>query len=115
MSNTGCDRMRHCHGQGRGRARAPRHIGQRPMCTEYTPSSGNTGQADTTVICASELEVLRLVDVLGYTQEQAAEAMGVSRKTAWADIKAARKKLVLALLLGNEIRICEDIHASGKE
>jgi predicted DNA-binding protein (UPF0251 family) len=41
--------------------------------------------------------------------------MGVSRKTAWADIKAARKKLVLALLLGNEIRICEDMSASKRE
>ena len=107
--------MRHCHGQGRGRGRAPRHIGQRPMCTEYAPASGPADAPDTTVICASELEVLRLVDVLGYTQEQAAQAMGVSRKTAWADIKAARKKLVLALLLGNEIRICEDMSASKRE
>ncbi len=85
------------------------------MCTEYAPSPKNAGPADTTVICVSELEVLRLVDVLGYTQEQAAEAMGVSRKTAWADIKAARKKLVLALLLGNQIHICEDAHTSTKE
>ena len=107
--------MRHCRGQGRGRARAPRHIGQRPMCTEYAPAAGSTSNAGTTVICASELEVLRLVDVLGYTQEQAAEAMGISRKTAWADIKAARRKLVLALLMGNEIRICEDAHTFEQE
>jgi hypothetical protein len=82
------------------------------MCTEYAPAAGAGG---TTILCASELEVLRLVDVLGYTQEQAAEAMGVSRKTAWADIKEARRKLVLALLMGNEIRICEDAHASDQE
>ena len=53
----------------------------------------------------SELEALRLVDLVGLTQEEAAERMGISRRTFWKDIKNARSKVATALTEGHAIRI----------
>jgi predicted DNA-binding protein (UPF0251 family) len=52
-----------------------------------------------------EVEVLRLVDLMGLTQEEAASRMGVSRKTLWRDLTSARRKLVEALINGWTIQI----------
>jgi hypothetical protein len=52
-----------------------------------------------------ELETLRLVDLEGMEQAQAAFCMGISRKTLWNDLKSARKKVALALVNGWAIRI----------
>lgn len=52
-----------------------------------------------------ELEALRLVDLLGLSQEEAAANMGVSRKTLWRDLTSARRKLVEALINGWAIQI----------
>jgi predicted DNA-binding protein (UPF0251 family) len=51
------------------------------------------------------MEALRLVDLLGLTQEDAAASMGVSKKTLWRDLTAARRKLVEALINGWAIQI----------
>ena len=52
-----------------------------------------------------EVEALRLVDLIGLTQEEAAARMGVSRKTLWREISGARRKLVDALINGWAIQI----------
>jgi len=52
-----------------------------------------------------ELEALRLVDLEGLTQEEAAERMGISRRTFWSDLKNVRRKVALALTRGYAIRI----------
>lgn len=52
-----------------------------------------------------ELEAIRLVDLEGLEQEEAAKRMGVSRKTLWTDLKSARKKVVYALVNGYAIEI----------
>ena len=52
-----------------------------------------------------ELEAIRLTDLEGLTQEEAAARMGVSRRTFWADLKSARVKLATALVKGLPIRI----------
>ncbi len=52
-----------------------------------------------------EMEALRLVDQLGLPHEEAALMMGVSRKTLWRDLVAARRKLVEALINGWAIQI----------
>ena len=57
------------------------------------------------VITLEELEALRLVDLDGLDQGEAAVVMGVSRRTLWNDIKAARRKVALALTNGWAIRI----------
>ena len=52
-----------------------------------------------------EFEAIRLVDLEGMDQEEAAFQMGVSRKTLWNDLKSARKKIATALINGYAIRI----------
>ncbi len=69
-------------------------------------------------ISIEEVEVLRLVDFLGLTQGEAAQKMGVSRRTLWRDLSSARKKLVEALINGWAIQISGGNYAfrgSGQE
>jgi hypothetical protein len=57
-----------------------------------------------------ELEVLRLVDLRGLGQEEAALEMGISRRTLWKDLHQARHKVADALINGKIIEIegCRD-------
>jgi len=48
----------------------------------------------------AELEALRLVDLEGLTQEEAAVRMGISRRSFWNDLESARKKVIHALVNG---------------
>jgi hypothetical protein len=59
------------------------------------------------VILPEEVETLRLVDLQGLEQEEAAVALGVSRKTLWRDLHEARAKVADALVHGKTIRIAE--------
>lgn len=52
-----------------------------------------------------ELEALRLCDVEGLHQQQAADAMGVSRGTVQRLVESGRRKLVDAVLLGKALTV----------
>jgi len=52
-----------------------------------------------------ELEALRLADLEGLYQEEAAERMGVSRATFGRIVEAARRKTAQALVGGRALRI----------
>jgi predicted DNA-binding protein (UPF0251 family) len=56
------------------------------------------------VLTFEELEAIRLVDLDGMEQGEAAMLMGVSRRTLWNDLKSARRKVALALTNGWAIR-----------
>lgn len=51
---------------------------------------------------------MRLVDDEGLTQEDAAEAMGVSRKTLWVDLQEARRKVIESIYHGRGLEIVDD-------
>ncbi len=87
----------------RGRRRGPRWISYIPPVNSYAPIG--TPYKKSIILTYSELEALRLVDVEGLTQEEAAARMGVSRKTLWTELKSGRKKIVEALLYGWNIEI----------
>jgi len=53
----------------------------------------------------AELEVLRLVDLEGLSQEEAGAKMGISRGTIWRLLQNARKKTAQALTEGRPIYI----------
>jgi len=57
------------------------------------------------VLTIVEVEALRLVDLEGLTQEQAAIEMGVSRRTFWNELVSARRKIAIAIVNGYAIRI----------
>ena len=52
-----------------------------------------------------EIELIRLIDLEGLEQEEAAEKLGVSRKTAWRDLHEARRKIADALVNGKGIKM----------
>jgi uncharacterized protein len=52
-----------------------------------------------------EIELVRLIDIEGLEQEEAAQKLGVSRKTAWRDLQEVRRKIADALVYGKGIEI----------
>ena len=87
----------------RGRRPAPVYIDQMPTAREFTPRPYDGGEP--VHLEPAELEVLRLVDLEGLSQEETGERMGVSRGTVWRLLQAARKKTAQALSEGRRIQI----------
>ena len=56
--------------------------------------------------------MLKLIDVEGLEQEEAASVLGVSRRTVWRDLHAARKKVADAIISGKVIEIAGCLRAS---
>ena len=59
-----------------------------------------------------EIELIRLIDLEGLEQEEAALKLGVSRKTVWRDIHEARRKIADALVNGKGIEMTGCIKAA---
>ena len=76
-----------------------------PPIASFQPAGVPQNEQKTVLLTLEELEALRLVDLEGMYQEEAALEMGVSRKTLWNDLKSARKKVAEALINGWAIRI----------
>ena len=92
----------------RGRGRGRRWVSSMPSVKIFAPLGQPWGRTPVIVLLLSELEAMRLVDVEGLTQEEAAHRMGVSRKTLWNDLQSARKKVAEALSKGWAIEIHQD-------
>ena len=89
--------------RGRGRPRARRMIGDPGAFRCFGPRCGRPDEGG--VILPEEVEALRLVDLSGLEQEEAARTLGISRKTLWRDLHEARAKVADALVNGKTIRI----------
>lgn len=61
------------------------------------------------VLAADELEALRLVDVEGLQQIEAAVQMEVSRQTLALILKSARKKVSTCLVFGHALMLDDEI------
>ena len=92
----------------RGRGRGRRWIYNVPSVRVYSPLGQPWGRTPVIVLLLSELEAMRLVDVEGLTQEEAAMRMGVSRKTLWNDLQSGRRKVAEALSKGWAIEIHQE-------
>lgn len=100
----------------RGRPKSPRRVGCSPEVLYFKPRGVPLKELDTVSLAIEELESLRLVDVEGMTQEDAAFTMGISRRAFWKDLKSARKKVALALTTGKAIEIANESPVdTGKE
>ena len=88
----------------RGRPRVQRTITSNPESRCYKPCCcpGIEGQV---ILQPDEIELIRLIDLEGLEQEEAAEKLGVSRKTAWRDLHEARRKIADALVNGKGIEM----------
>jgi predicted DNA-binding protein (UPF0251 family) len=89
----------------RGRPRTRRRIDLEGPLRCYGPQCNISSPPDAVILLPEELEVLKLVDLQGHEQEEAARIMGISRRTAWRDLHEARKKVADALVHGKEIEI----------
>ncbi len=91
-------------GRGRGRRRVERSVDPDARYWCYAPVCGGEDR-EIVPVHHDELEVLKLIDLHGLSQEEAAAVMGVSRKTVWRDLHAARRKITGAILSGKTIVI----------
>jgi predicted DNA-binding protein (UPF0251 family) len=89
----------------RGRPKCPRRVEQTPDVTYFKPRGVPLADLEVVSLTVEELEALRLVDVEGLRQEDAASRVGVSRRAFWEDLKAARMKVAIALSTGKAIEI----------
>lgn len=79
-----------------------RKVCQMPVADTF---ESNSPSNETVTLTVDEYECIRLVDYRGFSQEQCAEYMQVSRATAQLICDTARKKLASALVKGCTIRI----------
>jgi predicted DNA-binding protein (UPF0251 family) len=85
-----------------GRPKKERILAVALKAVKFSPDCAQVGNV---IISADELEAIRLADLEKLTQEECAEAMGISRRTYWNTLKNARQKIADALVSGKEIMI----------
>lgn len=89
----------------RGRPRIRRKAGRRMWGRCFEPCRFKGGPVGEVILRQEELEILRLIDIEGFSQEAAAELIGVSRRTLWRDLQEIRRKCAEALIFGKKITL----------
>jgi predicted DNA-binding protein (UPF0251 family) len=82
-----------------------RRISFFPQVRYYKPRGVPLSSLEEVVITEDAFEALRLVDLEGMYQDEAAKKMGVSRQTIGRILDQARKAVADALINGKAIRI----------
>jgi len=89
----------------RGRPRVKRTIEGCANARCYEPRCCPEKDGAIITLTPEEIELLRLIDIEGLEQEEAALRLGVSRKTTWRDLHETRKKITDALVNGKGIEM----------
>jgi predicted DNA-binding protein (UPF0251 family) len=76
----------------------PRHCHCPYQHVAFKPTGIPMTDLETIPVSHDELEALRLCDLLGLTQEEAGQKMGVSRGTIQRIVTVARRKVAKALV-----------------
>ena len=87
------------------RPRHCRRVGQLPQATFYKPRGIPLVALQHVTLTVDELEAIRLADLEGLYQEQAAEKMNISRQTFGRILDSAHKKIADALVNGKALSI----------
>lgn len=82
-----------------------RRIAGRPAASIFKPVGIPVRALEQVVMSLDEFEAIRLADLNGLYQEQAADEMSVSRPTFSRIIESGRRKLADALVHGKALRI----------
>ena len=90
-----------------------RRIDGEPIATVFKPAGIPTRQLPTTVLTIDEFEAVRLADLEGLYQAQAAERMHVSRPTFGRIITSAHRKIAEALVRGHALMITDATAGDG--
>jgi predicted DNA-binding protein (UPF0251 family) len=87
------------------RPRKRRLLDRAPRPAIYKPAGVPLDGLRRTTLLQEELEALRLADLEGLTQQEAAGRMGVSRSTFQRIVARARHQVALALAEGHALQI----------
>ncbi|GAV25536.1 hypothetical protein ciss_14690 [Carboxydothermus islandicus] len=82
-----------------------RHVGYLSPVKYFKPAGIPTTELAEITLTQEEMEAIRLKDLLGLEQIEAAEKMGISRPTFHRILKTAREKIARALILGYALKI----------
>ncbi|MEN6616069.1 MAG: DUF134 domain-containing protein [Syntrophorhabdus sp.] len=82
-----------------------RRVGFQPKAVFFKPAGVPLGAVQEIVIGRDEVEAMRLKNLLGFPQEEAASQMGVSQPTFHRLINAAHQKITDAIINGKALRI----------
>ncbi len=82
-----------------------RRIGFQPKTVFFKPAGIPLGAVQEILIGHDEVEAMRLKNLLGFPQEEAANQMGVSQPTFHRLINAAHQKITDAIINGKALRI----------
>lgn len=77
----------------------------RPKTNYFKPRAVPLSSLEEVVLFFEEMESIRLCDLKGVEQEEAAEKMGVSQSTLQRILASARSKIAEALIKGKAIKI----------
>ena len=88
------------------RPRCCRRVSVRPQATMFKPGGGI--EAGEVILSLDELEAIRLADLEGMYQEEAAARMNISRPTFGRIVEGSHKKIADALVTGKMLRIGSD-------
>lgn len=87
------------------RPRICRKVGLQPNITCFKPVGIPVRELEQSIITVDEFEAVRLKDLLGFEQEEAAKKMGISQPTFHRLILSARRKIADAIVNGKAIKI----------
>lgn len=82
-----------------------RKVCSMPDCGMFVPADAEGNMSDLVEMSIDEYEVIRLIDLKGYTQEECASQMGISRTTVTGIYNDARRKLAEMLVNGKILKI----------
>lgn len=82
-----------------------RRIAALPPCRLFKPAGVPCASLEEIILTVDEMEAIRLADLNGLYQDQAAEEMNVSRQTFGRIIESARRKVAQVLCRGCVLRI----------
>ena len=87
------------------RPRHCRRVAQLPQANYYKPRGIPLALLEEVVLTVDELEAIRLTDLEGLYQAEAAEKMSISRQTLGRILDSAHKKIATALVHGKALLI----------
>jgi len=87
------------------RPTCPRRVGFTPSTTYFKPAGTPMGILEEVILGHDEVEAIRLKNLVGLSQEQAASQMGVSQPTFHRLLLSAHQKLTDAVVNGKALRI----------
>jgi uncharacterized protein len=82
-----------------------RKVGCAPEISYFKPRGIPVGELEEIILAMDEFEAIRLADLEGLYQEEAAKKMNISRQTFGNVITAAHKKIAESLVKGKALKI----------